>query len=600
MIDFLLNIALNNVCISLALAIVAVIVGNTLKRPVITHLLWLLVFIKLLMPPLIMIPAISIPLINKTAPAFNVNVNESQEMRSFEASYMGDTTSSSQETKSVLLTHGKQLMFLLWPAGSVVIFLWSIFQACRFDRLLKMESETAPPEIQSIARNAASCLGLKAVPIIRTTPANISPMVWWAGGKLCLVIPSTLFERMDAGQLRLILAHELAHISRWDYLCRWIEWMACVCFWWNPVVWWSKHNLRVNEEICCDELVLSSMKPEPYTYGDTLLKAIDILLSTPRFQMVMASNFNGGDLLKIRMKLIISKSQSGSKLRWLNACILVAAVFLLPLGIMQAKDNDNNELEHHLNAVEKELDKASEEFSEELSKKDEFKKAYEQFSKNMRSNPAYQKSMRDSITQSMLKGYDPLFKKLNISKEEFDEFKSILADRMQEVQNSTLPNILTASAEAKAEMNQRMMEIKNKYKDKVNEFLGEENLKIYVDYQMRLPVRSGLNNFMDTVPPDNRISEEQTETLIDSMYAARKAVYDEMGPDIDMNLSSNLTEENVNRYIDKVKMVYDKYMEAIRGVLPDDQAEQYKAYLNRNLEMTESMMKTQMFMLKNK
>ena len=47
----------NNAAISLGLALIALIVGRAIKRPFITHLLWLLVLMKLLTPPIIMIPA---------------------------------------------------------------------------------------------------------------------------------------------------------------------------------------------------------------------------------------------------------------------------------------------------------------------------------------------------------------------------------------------------------------------------------------------------------------------------------------------------------------------------------------------------------------
>ncbi len=591
MIDFLFKIALNNVFISLVLAIVALIVGKTLKRPVLTHMLWLLVFIKLLIPPLVMVPVIPKPSINKATPAVNLSLNKLQDTKSFESGDIGDPTSSSQETKAFIPAHGKQLLFFLWLTGSIAFFLWSIFQAFRFNQLLKRESETAPPGIQSIARNAASCLGLKASPLILTTPANISPMVWWIGGRLWLVIPATLVERMDAEQLQLILSHELAHISRWDYLCRWIEWMACVCFWWNPVVWWARNNLRVNEEICCDELVLSSIKPEPYLYGDTLLKAIDILLCTPRFQMAMASNFSGGDPLKRRLKLIISKKQGRSKLLWLNACILIAAVVLLPLRIMQAKEDDNNEFEHRLTVMEKELEKTSKKLSEELSQKADYKKANDLMGKSRAAKKA-----QDETLQSMLQSYDPLFKKLNISREDFDELKGILADRMDEIQDTILPYTNTASSEERADFNQKKREIDYKYMNRVHDFLGEEKSGIYTAYIKRLPERSSIDIFMDSLSPENRISEEQMEPLIDVMYTARKAIYDEMGPDIDIYSSSELTEENITREMIKTKRVHDKYVEASRSVLPPEQAGQYETHLGRIRDFTESIMKTRLFM----
>lgn len=94
------------------------------------------------------------------------------------------------------------------------------------------------------------------------------------------------------------LAHELAHVRRRDYLVRWIEWLACVCFWWNPVVWWARYNLRINEELCCEAQVVSSLKPKPHTYGDSLLKAVEILFYPAHRPPAMASEINSGRLLK--------------------------------------------------------------------------------------------------------------------------------------------------------------------------------------------------------------------------------------------------------------------------------------------------------------
>ena len=121
---------------------------------------------------------------------------------------------------------------------------------------------------------------MKPVPTIRTTRAQLSPLVWWVGGKVRVVIPQSLFDQMDVQYSQWILAHELAHVCRRDYLVRWLEWLACVVFWWNPLVWWGRLNLRTNEEICCDDLILSSLNPKPRTYAASLLNAIEHLASS--------------------------------------------------------------------------------------------------------------------------------------------------------------------------------------------------------------------------------------------------------------------------------------------------------------------------------
>ncbi len=61
MTDSLLQMGLSNACFSLALAIVAMVVGATTRRPHLAHVLWLLVFVKLVTPPVVTIPVVTIP-----------------------------------------------------------------------------------------------------------------------------------------------------------------------------------------------------------------------------------------------------------------------------------------------------------------------------------------------------------------------------------------------------------------------------------------------------------------------------------------------------------------------------------------------------------
>jgi hypothetical protein len=222
--------------------------------------------------------------------------------------------------------------------GSAVVFAFSIVRVCRFRRLLAAESEAASDELQTAAVEIAHRLGLKRIPMILTTSANLSPMVWWAGGKVRIVIPKALLDRMDAQQWKWIIAHELAHVRRRDYLVRWLEWLACACFWWNPVVWWAQRNLRAAEEICCDELVLSSLNPKPKTYANSLLTAVEFLARPVFRPPAMASEINSGGFLERRFKMIVSNKPQQSNTRWLQVCVLLCAVVVLPLGIASAAD----------------------------------------------------------------------------------------------------------------------------------------------------------------------------------------------------------------------------------------------------------------------
>jgi len=236
-----------------------------------------------------------------------------------------------------MLNQGRTWLPPIWLLGSVVVFAWSLLQVYRFSRLLGMETEAAPRELQAAAAKIASRLELKTTPAIYTTSARLSPMVWWAGGKVRIVIPTTLLDQMDAHQWQWILAHELAHVRRRDHIVRWLEWLACVCFWWNPVVWWAQRNLRATEEICCDALVISCLKPKPRSYANSLLTAVECLACPVLRPPAMASEINSGGFLERRFKMIISKTPSRVSSRWLQACVLLCAMVVLPLGMVHAQ-----------------------------------------------------------------------------------------------------------------------------------------------------------------------------------------------------------------------------------------------------------------------
>jgi len=71
MTDFLFLMGLSNACLSLALAIVAMVVGARARRPHLAHMLWLLVFVKLVTPPIATIPVVTIAAQGETTVMIN-------------------------------------------------------------------------------------------------------------------------------------------------------------------------------------------------------------------------------------------------------------------------------------------------------------------------------------------------------------------------------------------------------------------------------------------------------------------------------------------------------------------------------------------------
>lgn len=247
------------------------------------------------------------------------------------------------------------------------------------------------------------------------------------------------------------------------------------------------------------------------------------------------------------------------------------------------EDSDKNEidkLEYQLSAAEEEVDIATEQLNEELTKKDEYKKAVEKL------NRSY---MKDTIALSAKKQanyYDPLFKKLNMSDEEFEEFKNLIAERQIAEREVYTNGDYSNSQEAF----KHMREASASYTKKIRELLGEEQYSTYQHFEGRLSEYIGWNRFLETLPSEISITEDQEDNLIEAMYEGAQAVYAESKKANQQSIDSDRQTMN-ERALNTEKQRYEKYLEASHDVLSPEQQELYKAYLQGRVNRMESTMK---------
>lgn len=123
-----------------------------------------------------------------------------------------------------------------------------------------------------------------------------SPLSWGLPPGVVLITPDSL-HRED--QALAVLAHELAHIRRRDWLFLALSWLVVALFWFNPLVWWLHRALAARTEEAADAAALSEIDPQ--TYARTLLD----LASEPAWPAALAigDDFN---TLKKRIARIMS------------------------------------------------------------------------------------------------------------------------------------------------------------------------------------------------------------------------------------------------------------------------------------------------------
>lgn len=362
----LLLLAVQNTLLALVLAFVVYGVTRVRRIPPLAHLLWLLVLLKLVAPPVLPIDSSRLlpprtkqvdqqiadtsrnvpqtarhqqqPLIAEPGAIAphqrsrgSVKVPSDRTAHEpVESALEGKLTGRLAWISDRAVWDGALIfIFWCWLSGAVFFSLVAGTRILRFEQTLK-HTMPAPERLQRLARDIAGKLNVRRIPNIRFVESVEVPMLWWAGRRATIVLPTKLFQQLDDSEAALILAHELAHLRRRDHWVRAIEMLVSIVYWWNPLVWAIRRQIHRAEDLCCDAWVRWAFPDCTKRYAEVVLKAAELLNSpgvAPR--LLPASPFLGSDSLKARIEMILqSRFAPGLSKRSLFVVALLALVTL--------------------------------------------------------------------------------------------------------------------------------------------------------------------------------------------------------------------------------------------------------------------------------
>jgi hypothetical protein len=93
------------------------------------------------------------------------------------------------------------------------------------------------------------------VQVVQSTLVQVPGVVGWL--KPLILLPCGVAHGLTPAQLEGVLAHELAHVCRHDYLVNLLQTLAETLLFYHPAVWWVSHQMRLEREDCCDDLALA-------------------------------------------------------------------------------------------------------------------------------------------------------------------------------------------------------------------------------------------------------------------------------------------------------------------------------------------------------
>lgn len=142
-----------------------------------------------------------------------------------------------------------------------------------------------------------------------------------------ILVPTSTLTGLSVAQLEAILAHELAHIRRHDYLVNLLQALVETVLFYHPAVWWLSARIREEREHCADDVAVESCG-DALLYSRALATLEQLRVSIP----APALAANGGSLLG-RIQRLLAAPQGGAPLHpWRLAGSLVAATLLVVLG----------------------------------------------------------------------------------------------------------------------------------------------------------------------------------------------------------------------------------------------------------------------------
>ncbi len=230
------------------------------------------------------------------------------------------------------------LIVTLWFVGVVVLTLKLLSGLAYAQRLKNYRTTLLGEEWQQRLQDIAVRVGLPAslratVSLVESRLARV-PMVLGAL-KPVILLPISMMSGLSNEQVEIVLAHELAHIARRDYIVNIVQSFVEVVMFYHPAVWWISGIVREEREHCCDDIAVQACG-DSFALANALVTLQDRAWNdaSPAFQPAMAAtgNNNGrdnGQLMK-RIKRLLGLSTSNRRISssTVAACLLLCAVSL--------------------------------------------------------------------------------------------------------------------------------------------------------------------------------------------------------------------------------------------------------------------------------
>lgn len=322
-------------------------------RPAVRYSLWLLVLLKLTLPPSFALrtgvgwwirPTASRPSPAR-ATAIVVHFHDSK-------SSPGPAEADSVETPPARAFISPQASLLLfWAFGSLGLFIW-MMRRWREVALAARRAEAASPHLEGLlqlAHRSARFIGSVRLGISEETS---SPVVFGFFRPIIL-LPASLSSTLSETQMGGVLLHELIHLRRRDVWFNCAQTLLQIVYWWHPFLWVANARIRRLREEAVDDAVMCALREKANEYPQTLIEVAKLALGRPLSGLALVGILESRVALRRRIERLVEfrfPKRAGLTLGSVLSLVVFGALALpmgpAPVRMAEAPSHPNSALDN--------------------------------------------------------------------------------------------------------------------------------------------------------------------------------------------------------------------------------------------------------------
>ena len=153
------------------------------------------------------------------------------------------------------LANPSPMLLTIWLAGVALNLMGLMLGFWRLYRTASRATIVHDGPWADAARVLGEHLGLRS-PVRLLQSDRPAVLVTWGLFTPKVMLPADAAS-WDADRIRIVLAHELAHVQRRDWIIQIGGELLRIACWFNPLVWLASSRLRLESERACDDVVVN-------------------------------------------------------------------------------------------------------------------------------------------------------------------------------------------------------------------------------------------------------------------------------------------------------------------------------------------------------